>query len=118
MGGLSPISMILSRKIGGGAFTNFGDECSLATNAPYGANPAKNSKGVAGAANTLAICEAQMTPNGTAAFYTTSAQAAGTATSVIFTRQHGTPTPPANPSRTSSEATSHRIPKDHIRASA
>lgn len=51
--------------------TAYGDPCSLLATAPFGANPATNSKGAAGAAQALAICKALMTPVGAATYYST-----------------------------------------------
>ena len=55
---------------GGGSA--YGDPCSTITNAPYGANPGAggNVGGAAGAASARAICEAQMGPQGSNAYYT------------------------------------------------
>ena len=49
--------------------TAYGDPCSLLARAPYGANPATNAGGAAGAAQALAICRELMTPIGAATFY-------------------------------------------------
>jgi iron complex outermembrane recepter protein len=51
--------------------TAYGDPCSLLATAPFGANPATNSKGAAGAAQAQAICKALMSPVGAATYYGT-----------------------------------------------
>jgi len=76
----------------GGAFTQYGNPCSTGTLAPFGANPASNSGGAAGAANARAICEALMTPTGAANFYGNPAlQTPGFPSGFIFTIQNGNP---------------------------
>ena len=59
------------KQLGFGApgATAYGDPCSLKAIAPYGANAATNTKGAAGAAQTLAICQALMGPAATATYY-------------------------------------------------
>ncbi len=72
----------------GGAFTQYGNPCTTATNAPYGANPAKNPN----AANARLICEALMTPQGAQNFYNNANnQVAGTPSGFVFTIQNGNP---------------------------
>ena len=71
-----------------GAATNYGDPCSLNASAPFGANPATNTGGAAGAANALAICKALMTPTGATVYYA-NPQAPGTPSPFGFVEQVG-----------------------------
>ena len=72
-----------------GAFTAYGDPCSLLATAPFGANPAANAKGAAGAAGAKAICSALM--GGGAPVYYGQVQAPGAATAFGFVNQDGNP---------------------------
>ena len=73
-----------------GAATNYGDPCSTNASAPFGANPATNSGGAAGAANALAICKALMSPVGSAYYYS-QIQAPGAPSPFGFVYQEGNP---------------------------
>jgi outer membrane receptor protein involved in Fe transport len=61
-------SYLALQEVYGGA-SAWGDPCDPYTNAPYGASATANTKGATGAKNTTAICEAQMGPQGVAAYY-------------------------------------------------
>jgi outer membrane receptor protein involved in Fe transport len=71
-----------------GAATAYGDPCSTAATAPFGANPATNSKGAAGATSAMLICSALMTPTGASTFYS-SFQAPGAPSPFGFVEQQG-----------------------------
>ncbi|MEI9965649.1 MAG: TonB-dependent receptor [Caulobacteraceae bacterium] len=73
-----------------GGPTNYGDPCSRLATAPFGANPATNSSGAAGAANTEAICRALMGPAG-AAYYYANPQIPGAFSPFGFVNQMGNP---------------------------
>lgn len=75
---------------GTGAATAYGDPCSLLATAPFGANPATNSNGAAGAAQALAICKALMTPTGASVYYS-QVQVPGSPAGAGFEYQQGNP---------------------------
>ncbi len=70
-----------------GGYTAYGDPCSLLAISPWGANPAKNTGGAAGAANTKTICQGLMGP-GAPAFYG-APPVAGAPTGFEFVNQDG-----------------------------
>ena len=84
----------LQQVFAGGAFTQYGDQCSTGTLAPFGANPDADGATAESAANTLAICQAFMTPTGAAEFYQDSNPGSfnpGFPTGFLFTNQVGNP---------------------------
>jgi outer membrane receptor protein involved in Fe transport len=73
-----------------GAATAYGDPCSTAATAPFGANPATNTNGAAGATSAMLICSALMTPTGASVFYS-SFQTPGAPSPFGFVEQEGNP---------------------------
>ena len=71
-----------------GAYTAYGDPCSLLSTAPFGANPATNP---GGAANSKKICQGLMGGGTGAATYYGQIQAPGAATAFGFVNQDGNP---------------------------